>query len=57
MYEDRPDKWSDPWVWVHGAPARSLKQVVDYLSGDAHDRSKVEFFDGYKFRPLEVGEL
>lgn len=29
-------------IWVHGAPARSLEQVVSYLTGDDHDRSKVQ---------------
>jgi hypothetical protein len=31
-------------VWLHGSPARSLEQIMWYLSGDAHDRSKVQIF-------------
>lgn len=45
-----------PGIWVHGAPARDLEQVESYLSGDAHDRSKVEWFDGSRFRPLVIEE-
>lgn len=29
-------------IWVHGAPARDIRQVVSYLTGDSHDRSKVQ---------------
>lgn len=36
--------------YVHDAPARSIDQVLDYLSSDdAHTRSKVQWFDGYDF--------
>lgn len=35
--------------WVHGIPARSLEQVAQYLSGDDHDKSKVQVFDGETF--------
>ena len=31
-------------IWVHGAPARCLDQVVKYLTGDVHDQTKVEIF-------------
>jgi hypothetical protein len=36
-------------IWVHGAPAHDLGQVNGYLTGDAHDQSKVEWFDGETF--------
>jgi hypothetical protein len=31
----------DVEIWVHGGKARDLQQVIGFLSGDAHDRSKV----------------
>lgn len=41
-----------PQIWLHGQPARTLEEVIKYLSGDAHDRSKVQFFDGKEFHDL-----
>lgn len=41
-----------PGIYLHGVPARDLEHVVSYLTGDAHDRSKVEFFDGERFLSL-----
>lgn len=38
-------------VYVHGGYARNLEQVSQYVSGDAHDRSKIEFFDGLVLHP------
>ncbi len=36
--------------WVHDMPARSIEQVIDYLSDDdPHTRSKVQWFDSKKF--------
>lgn len=37
-------------VYLHGGYARDLAQVVSYINGDAHDRSKIEFFDGAGFQ-------
>ena len=31
-------------VWVHGSPAHSFGQIQSFLSGDAHDRSKVQLY-------------
>lgn len=39
-----------PAVHVQGIPARSIDMVLDYLNGDAHDRSKVQFYTGEKFK-------
>lgn len=36
-------------VFVHDFPATNITQVVDALTGDAHDRSKVQWFDGTNF--------
>lgn len=36
----------EPGFWVHGSPAHDLAQVVDFLAGDDHDKSKVKFYDG-----------
>lgn len=36
-------------VWIHGARARSWDQVIEYLSGDAHDRSKVQIYVNGRF--------
>lgn len=30
----------------HGVTARNMDQVRSYLTGDAHDQTKVEMFDG-----------
>lgn len=38
-----------PEILVHGMRARNVEQVMSYLSGDAHDQSKVQWFDGNKF--------
>ena len=38
-----------PAFFVHGMPARNVEQVLDFLSGNAHDVSKVQFFDGTRF--------
>ena len=38
-----------PEVLVHGMRARDIEQVMSYLSGDAHDRSKIQWFNGVKF--------
>lgn len=35
--------------WVHGTPVHSISQVLDFLDGDAHDVSKVQWFDGRAF--------
>jgi hypothetical protein len=40
--------------WVHGSPARSFEQVAEYLTGDAHDRSKVQVYDGKHFHSVIV---
>ena len=40
---------SESQFWVHGMPARNIDQVIDYLSGDAHDRTKVQWHDGKNF--------
>lgn len=40
-----------PQFYVHDFPAKSLDQVIDYLSSDdPHTRSKVQWFDGDDFR-------
>lgn len=47
------DDQAEGRFWVHGAPARNLDQVFDYLtSDDAHDRSKVVWFDGKRFQQV-----
>lgn len=38
--------------WVHGMRARDLAEVESFLTGDAHDKSKVQWFDGKKFHTL-----
>lgn len=43
------NRYGDAGFWVHGTPARSLDQVLDFLDGDAHDVSKVQWFNGEKF--------
>ena len=46
-------RWeNEPGFWIHGSPARDLEQVESYLRGDAHDRSKVQWFDGQGFHPV-----
>lgn len=35
---------SDAIFYVHGLPARSFECVASYLTGDAHDRSKVQVY-------------
>jgi predicted ATPase with chaperone activity len=42
-----------PEVYVHGARASNLKQVIDFLSGDAHDRSKVQIYANGRFWDFE----
>lgn len=46
----------EPGIWVHDSRARSLEQVESYLSGDAHDQSKVQWYDGDRFHDLVIGE-
>ena len=41
-------------LWVHGMPARDLAQVEDFLNGDAHDQSKVQWFDGNRFHDIHI---
>jgi hypothetical protein len=43
-------------IWIHGFPAKSWNQVVQYLDGDAHDQSKVQVLVGGKFYSLVLGE-
>ena len=31
-------------LWCHGMKARNLEQVLSYLTGDDHDKSKVQVF-------------
>ena len=38
-----------PHIILHGMNARNLDQVASYVSGDAHDRSKVQWFDGNRW--------
>lgn len=45
-------QYGDPGFWVHGSPAYSLDQVLDFLNGDAHDVSKVQWFNGHHFFSL-----
>jgi hypothetical protein len=35
-----------PKVFVHGVPPRDIANVLDYIEGDAHDRSKVQWING-----------
>lgn len=39
----------EPAVYLHGVPARDVETVLAALSGDAHDVSKVQWFDGSSF--------
>lgn len=39
----------NPDMYIHGVPAENVEQVLSYLSGDAHDVSKVQWFDGERF--------
>ena len=43
--------------WVHGERARSLEQVERYLTGDSHDQSKVQWFDGVTFYSIGKKEF
>ena len=43
-------------IWVHGFPARDWEQVVQYINGDAHDRSKLQVLVDGKFYPLIVDQ-
>ena len=52
----RKPRYQEPSIWVHGCRARDLKQVESYLSGDAHDQSKVQWYDGNQFHDLVIGE-
>lgn len=47
-------QYGDPGFWVHGSPAYSLDQVLDFLNGDAHDVSKVQWFNGHRFFSLVI---
>ena len=38
-----------PGFWVHGLSTDSLETVLSYLDGDAHDVSKVQWFNGSTF--------
>ncbi len=35
-------------ILLHGVPARNLEHVIEYIEGDAHDRSKVQFLSPEK---------
>ena len=50
------DFMQDGTFWVHGAPARSFEQVASYLTGDAHDRSKVQVVVNGEFHDVKVPE-
>lgn len=39
-------------IYINGAPARNLDHVESYLNGNAHDRSKITYFDGKKFHRI-----
>lgn len=39
-------------IWIHGFPAKSWEQVVEYATGDAHDRSKLQVLVDGKFKDL-----
>jgi len=41
---------AQPAIIIHGAAEKSLDRVFPYITGDAHDRSKVQWFDGTRFR-------
>jgi hypothetical protein len=43
-------------VFLHGAQARSWEQVITYLRGDAHDRSKVQVLVNGGFHSLVLAE-
>lgn len=45
-------RFGEAGFWLHGTPARSLDEVLDYLDGDAHDVSKVQWFNGSEFFDL-----
>lgn len=45
-------RYGDAGFWVHGSPARSLDEVLEFLNGDAHDVSKVQWFNGNRFFDL-----
>lgn len=38
-----------PGFWVHGLSTDSLETVLSHLDGDAHDVSKVQWFNGSDF--------
>lgn len=40
--------------WVHGMQARSFEQVAGYLTGDAHDQSKVQVYVDGEFYDVVV---
>jgi len=42
--------------WIHGFPARDMEQVAEYLSGDAHDQSKVQVLVDGKFYDVVTEE-
>lgn len=41
-----------PQIFVHGTPASSFRQVASFIDGDAHDRSKVQFYTGKNMKSL-----
>lgn len=43
-------------IWIHGYPAKSWEQVVKYLDGDPHERSKVAVLVDGRFYDLILGE-
>ncbi|MGZ4745702.1 MAG: hypothetical protein ACXVYY_01330 [Oryzihumus sp.] len=47
-----PEK--DGTLWVHGLPARSYEQVAAYLTGNAHDQSKVQVYVGGQFYDVVI---
>lgn len=44
----------DAVLWVHGMQARSFEQVAGYLTGDAHDQSKVQVYVGGQFYDVVI---
>lgn len=49
-------KEPDGTVFIHGSLARDWAQVAEYLSGDAHDRSKVQVLVNGRFYPVVIRE-
>lgn len=39
-------------IHIHDTPARSMKQLIEYLNGDAHDRSKIQFSTGSNIKQV-----